>query len=78
MTKVRVGSGVNVRGGRPSTIKVYEDGVFVASASKINFTGSADIAYDVANDIITVNITGGGTGEAGSSVGDKLYLFNAY
>lgn len=58
MTKVRVGSGVSVRGGRPSNIKVSEDGDFRASTPEINFTGSGvDVSNDSTNNRVNVNIS---------------------
>lgn len=76
MTKVRVGSGVNVRGGRPSTIKVSEDGSFKGSQPEIDFTGNASVTNDPTNNKIIVEITGGGSGGGTvTSVGALSPLF---
>lgn len=67
MTKIRVGSGIQVKTGRPSNIKVSEDGNFKGSQPEINFTGNANVTNDPTNNRVNVDIpASGGGGGAGS------------
>lgn len=59
MTKVSVGNGLTVKGRRPSSIRVSEDGAFKGSQPEINFTGDVSVTNDPANSKVTVNVTGG-------------------
>lgn len=83
MTKVRVGSGVGVKGGRPSNIKVSEDGAFKGSQPEINFTGAGvNVSNDATNNKVNVDIpgsSGGGTGDVtgpASSTDGNIAEFN--
>jgi hypothetical protein len=80
MTKVRVGSGIQVKAGRPSNVKVSEDGNFKGSQPEINFTGNANVSNDPTNNRVNVDIaSGGGSGDVtgpSSSTDGELVLFN--
>src|SRR5688572_4919456 len=65
MTKIRVGSGISVKAGRPSNIKVSEEGVFKGSQPEINFTGNANVTNEPNNNRVNVDIpASGGGGDA--------------
>lgn len=54
MTKVRVGAGVRTSSGRPSNIKVSEDGVFKGSQPEINFASGFNVTNDTTNNRVNV------------------------